>query len=184
MNIFILSDDPVEAARQQCDKHIVKMPVESAQMLSTVHRMIDGSETRKPSKSGKTMIKYWELDDSRENVLYKAVHYNHPCTVWSRESVANYLWHFEHFRALLNEFSRRFGKTHKSEMLLDALSMPPVNLRGDKMTAYKLAMNSAPWCIDPSDPIGSYRKFYITKRSRFEMKWEKGTPAPDWFLSA
>ena len=114
MNIFILDEDPVRAAQLQCDKHIVKMPLESAQMLSTVHRMLDGTETRRPSKSGKTMVKYWELDEPRESILYKAVHYTHPCTVWSMESVANYNWHYEHFVALHDEFVYRYGKTHGS----------------------------------------------------------------------
>ena len=58
MNIFILNEDPIKAAQDQCDKHVVKMIVESAQMLSTVHRMLDGTiETRK-SKSGKTNVKH------------------------------------------------------------------------------------------------------------------------------
>ena len=57
MNLFILDLDPVSAAQQQCDKHVPKMIVESAQMLSTAHRMLDGQETRRPSKSGNTMVR-------------------------------------------------------------------------------------------------------------------------------
>ena len=57
MNLFILDKDPVLAAQLQCDKHVVKMIVESAQMLSTVHRMLDGRQTRVASKSGKTQVK-------------------------------------------------------------------------------------------------------------------------------
>ena len=57
MNIFVLSTDPIEAAVQQCDKHVPKMAVESGQMLSTAHSVLDGKLTRKPSKSGKTMDK-------------------------------------------------------------------------------------------------------------------------------
>ena len=71
MNIFILNEDPVRSALDQCDKHIVKMPLESAQMLSTAHRILDGTETRRPSKSGKTMVKYWHW------MLWKS-----PCTQW------------------------------------------------------------------------------------------------------
>ena len=52
MNIFILDNNPIKAAQQQCDKHVVKMIVESGQMLSTVHRMLDGTMERRPSKSG------------------------------------------------------------------------------------------------------------------------------------
>jgi hypothetical protein len=91
MNIFILSVDPVAAAQLQCDKHVVKMIVESAQMLSTVHRILDGELKRGPSKSGKTMSKQWVLPDSRDSVMYKAVHVGHPCTVWSMINSGNYL---------------------------------------------------------------------------------------------
>ena len=90
MNIFILSTDPVEAAQMQCDKHVPKMLVESGQMLSTAHRVLDGHLTRRPSKSGKTMVKYYEMvNDSFENILYKAVHMGHPCTVWTMQTAAN-----------------------------------------------------------------------------------------------
>ena len=73
MNIFILNEDPVRSALDQCDKHIVKMPLESAQMLSTAHRILDGTETRRPSKSGKTMVKYWQLDALEES-MYAVAH--------------------------------------------------------------------------------------------------------------
>ena len=71
MNLFILDESPVKAARMQCDKHVVKMIVESAQMMSTANRILDGKETKRPSKSGKTMTKYWELPDKREDILEK-----------------------------------------------------------------------------------------------------------------
>ena len=87
MNRFIIEETPRECALSHCDKHIVKMPTEEAQMLSTVHRILDGTETRRPSASGKTMAKYWELEDDREGVLYKAVHYKHPCTLWAMETL-------------------------------------------------------------------------------------------------
>ena len=158
------------------------MIVESAQMLSTAHRMLDGEVVMRPSKSGKRMLKYYLLNDSRENVMYKAVHHNHPCTVWTRESVANYMWHFEHFRALLAEYTYRYCKTHKTESLLDALSMPPVNLRGDELTPFVLAMGDQPHLMKHSDPVGSYRAFYKTKRQRFDMSW-RGRAIPHWFNS-
>ena len=78
MNLFILNVDPIVAAQDQCDKHVVKMIVESGQMLSTVHRMLDGTETKRRSVSGKTMTKYYELPDEREDIIYKACHFNHP----------------------------------------------------------------------------------------------------------
>ena len=65
------------------------MIVESAQMLSTTHRMIDGSMERRLSKSGKVRVQYWKLPDEREDILYKACHFNHPSTIWTRESLEN-----------------------------------------------------------------------------------------------
>ena len=103
MNIFILDNDPVKAAQQQCDKHVVKMIVESAQMLSTAHRMLDGHVELRPSKSGKRMVKHYILNDKRDDILYKAVHYNHPCTVWTMESHENYLQNYSDDKKNIDE---------------------------------------------------------------------------------
>jgi hypothetical protein len=185
MNIFILDKNPIKAAQLQCDKHIVKMVLESAQMLSTAHRVLDGQLTKIPSKSGKTTVKGWVLPPdrfNRENVLYKAVHVGHPCTVWTMESLSNYAWHYEHFEALATEFTYRYGKRHKSHVDLEyALSIPPRNIPQDVgLTPFKLAMGAAPECINPSDPVGSYRAFYQTKQDRFSMDWTK-RDIPEWF---
>ena len=80
MNVFVLDEDPDIAAKQQCDKHIPKMVVESGQMLSTAHRMVDGERRQERNRNGR-MVTIYELPDRREHILYKAVHYNHPCTV-------------------------------------------------------------------------------------------------------
>lgn len=181
MNIFILSKDPVKAAQLQCDKHVVKMIVESAQMLSTAHRMLDGVETRRRSKSGKTMSKYWELSDDRENVLYKAVHMSHPCTIWSMESCENYNWHYEHFVALCDEYKYRYGKVHSTDTLLrDVLIELPENIPMMEQTQFPLAMKDYPECIALGDPVKAYRAFYQTKQSRFRMAWTNRS-IPNWF---
>jgi len=180
MNIFILDEDPVIAAQLQCDKHVVKMILESAQMLSTAHRVLDGNQTKIASKSGKTMVKHWQLDH-HDDVIYKAVHVGHPCTVWTMESDSNYNWHYEHFVALHNEFIYRYGKTHRSfDLLGDILKTPPRNIPVGPKTPFKLAMGIAPQCINTSDPVGSYRAFYQTKQERFSMDWSK-RPVPEWF---
>ncbi len=183
MNIFILDKNPIKAAQLQCDKHVVKMVLESAQMLSTAHRVLDGELTKIPSKSGKTMVKHWKLPNSNlDEVLYKSVHVGHPCTVWTMESLANYAWHYEHFQALAIEFEYRYHKKHKSfELLEDALSIPPKNIPQDVgLTPFRLAMGAAPECIDSSDPVGSYHKFYMTKQHRFSMDWT-ARDVPEWF---
>jgi len=184
MNIFILSNDPYEAAVQQCDKHVVKMPTESAQMLSTAHRLLDGTMELRPSKSGKRMVKYWKLPDEREEVLYKNVHEAHPCTLWTIESEANYYWHYRHFIALSTEYQYRYGKEHGAwKILKDELATAPNNIPRIGRTPFKLAMKDQPQCIDESNPINSYRAFYQTKQDRFKMKWSKRS-IPEWFEAA
>jgi hypothetical protein len=79
MNIFFLSEDPYEAARMQVDKHVVKMILESAQLLSTAHRILDGDDQG-------------VLPDFETRLFYRATHKNHPSAKWIRESVENYNW--------------------------------------------------------------------------------------------
>ena len=181
MNLFILDKDPVLAAQLQCDKHVVKMIVESAQMLSTVHRMLDGKQTRVASKSGKTQVKAWVLPDDREDVLYKAVHMAHPCTVWTMKSDMNYNWHYAHFVALCDEYTYRYGKVHATDTLLrDKLKQLPKNIEVGYLTPFALAMKSNPECMHPNDPVRSYREFYQTKQERFKMAWTN-REVPEWF---
>lgn len=189
MNIFVLDQDPVIAAQLQCDKHVVKMIVESAQMLCTAHRLLDGTmEITKKMVHGSLPIrwrkgKYWRLNDTNEDELfYKAVHMGHPCTVWTMESAANYAWHYRHFVALCEEYTYRYGKVHKTEtLLLNDLIDPPLNIPNVPMTQFKLAMKNFPQCQYPGDPVRSYRTFYQTKQDRFKMLWTKRS-IPEWFI--
>lgn len=182
MNLFVLSECPVEAAQLQCDKHVSKMCVESAQMLSTAHRMLDGHVEKRPSKSGKSMVNYWvHSDPVMETTLYKAVHYHHPCTVWTIQTSANYEWHYQHFAALAQEFTYRYEKQHRSYVLLkDVLKNPPKNIPIGAQSDWALAMKANPECIFEGDAVRSYRAFYQTKQDRFKMVWSK-RPVPDWF---
>lgn len=180
MNLFILSECPIEAAQMQCDKHINKMTVESAQMLSTAHRMLDGYSEKRPSKSGKRLSTYWahpELDD----VLYKAVHHHHPCTVWTMETSDNYKWHYAHFITLAEEFEHRYGKQHKTFVQLkDILKDTPKNIAVGPMTDWPLAMKANPECMFDGEAVRSYRVYYQTKQDRFKMVWTKRS-TPEWF---
>lgn len=181
MNIFVLDSDPTTAAQLQCDKHVVKMIVESAQMLSTAHRMLDGTIQIAPSKSGKRMVKHYRLfnDLDLDEILYKAVHYKHPCTVWTMESDLNYDWHWIHFKALCDEYTYRYGKVHSSERLLQPLRIRPKNIPKGKLTPFKLAMKANPECM-LENAVLSYRAFYQTKQDRFKMVWTKRSK-PGWF---
>ena len=182
MNIFYLDQDPVLSAKMMCNKHMSKMIIETAQMLSTAHRMLDGNVFKRPSVSGKTKVSYYELPDWRENVLYKAVHYNHPCNVWIRETTSNYDWLYQHFLGLGEEYTERYGRTHETMIKLgEPLIHKPNNLKEGNITPPALAMKSNPECIIPGDPVKSYRNFYITKQERFNMVWPDGKE-PSWFV--
>jgi hypothetical protein len=177
MNIFVLDKSPKISARYHCDKHTVKMIVESAQMLSTTHRMLDGVMERRPSKSG-SMIQYFKLSDSRENTLYKACHFNHPSTIWTRQSKANYDWHYTLFAELCKEYTHRYGRTHMTESkLIDVLAKAPDNIPDGELTAFPQAMPED--CKKP-DPIEAYRTYYVQEKKYF-AKWTN-REIPSWFL--
>jgi hypothetical protein len=187
MNIFVLDSDPVLAAQYQCDKHVVKMIVESAQMLSTAHRLLDGlciPDTVANPKTGKIRTKKsWKLENQELNsILYTVTHPGHPSTIWTMESLTNYLWHYQHFCALCDEYTFRYGKKHATDTKLRfVLDEAPANIPEGPATPFRLAMKSNPECMNPADPVESYRKFYQTKQGRFKMAWSKRS-APAWFV--
>ena len=92
MNIFYLDADPIKAAQIQYNKHVVKMILESAQMLCTAHHLLD------PCNS--------------DDIPYKVAHKNHPSTIWVRQSAPHYLWLYHHMIALGEEYTKRYGKEH------------------------------------------------------------------------
>lgn len=159
MNIFYLSNNPVECARQHVDKHVVKMILESAQLLSNAHHMLDGDQVIKP--------------------IYKLTHKNHPSALWVRGSDAHYSWLHKLLGALCNEYTFRYEKIHKVERdnLLNVLADPPINIP-------KLG-----WLCDPTPAmpdeykaetsVQSYRNYYIGAKSGF-ANWKK-RETPDWF---
>ena len=180
MNIFILDKNPEISARMHCDKHVPKMIVESAQMLSTAHRLLDGEEYTALSKSGKSMVKHYRLPEY-ENVIYKAVHTKHPCTLWTMKSAENYIWHYNLFQELASEFKYRFNKTHKSwELLKDLLYTAPVNIPWIGLTPFAKAMKAYPKLMAIDNPIEAYRKFYKADKSDF-AEWKRSREAPYWW---
>ncbi len=169
MNIFFLDQDPKKAVKYMTDKHVVKMVLESAQLLSTIHRVVDG-EHYIDSSSGRKLQK-WRMPDEREEILYKSTHFNHPCTNWLKESVANYIWLYEHFLALSAEYTLRFGKTHASYTKLGGiLQLPPVNLPKGELTEPAFAMPEQ--YITESDVVKSYHDYYVAEKLKTEKDWE------------
>ena len=100
------------------------------------------------------------------------------------KSSDNYFWHYQHFIALCEEYTYRYGKIHKCEKdLKDVLCHLPENIpRGDQ-TPFELAMKSNPECIALGDPVKAYQAFYQTKQHRFKMIWSKRS-VPEWFQYA
>lgn len=166
MNIFYLDSDPVKAAEYMVDKHVVKMIVETAQLLSTAHRVLDG----------KQVGKQWVLDDERESNIYKATHVNHPSAIWCRESNNNYNWLYCHFLALLGEYTYRYGKVHASTKLTLWLRNTPRNIPVSWKTQATPAMPEE--FKVPGDSVKSYRNYYRVGKASLH-KWTK-RDVPSW----
>ena len=175
MNRFILDENPKAAAEYHCDKHVVKMILEEAQMLSTAHRILDGVETVGQSKSGRK-AKRWKLDDDRNDKLYQATHVNHPCTQWSMQTFENYVWSVKLLRYLLDEYQFRYGKKHKCEELYPILRFTPTRISSGPLTQFPQAM---PDECKRENPVEGYRDYYIIHKVRF-AKWTN-RPVPEWF---
>lgn len=175
MNRFILDENPKAAAEYHCDKHVVKMILEEAQMLSTAHRILDGVETVGQSKSGRK-AKRWKLDDDRDDILYQATHVNHPCTQWSMQSFENYVWSVKLLRCLLDEYQFRYGKKHKCEELYPILRFTPQKIASRGLTQFPQAM---PDDCKRENPVDGYRQYYIDHKARF-AKWTDRS-VPEWF---
>ena len=176
MNIFVVDEHPVRAANQMIDKHVVKMILESGQMLSTAHRVLDGDEYYDKTKNGRR-IKRWRLSDEREERLWKASFVNHPCTRWVMESLSNYRWLSVHGLALAREYTRRYGRTHASESLMEyLLTKSPINITDRGLTKFAQAM---PEQYKNESAVSAYRAYYMGEKYRF-AKWTKA-PIPEWW---
>lgn len=181
MNIFYIDHDPVQAAQWLVDKHVVKMVLESAQLLSTAHRVLDGREVdgvKVNIETGKARkVKAWVLDDARDSVMYSATHINHPSAIWCRASVQNYEWLVEHFFALMEEYTRRYEKVHKCFGELSyMLQSPPKNLKEYDWTPMPSCMDDE--YIISNDPLTNYRNYYKLGKSKLHS-W-KTRQTPEW----
>jgi len=186
MNIFYLNNDPKLCAEMHLDKHVVKMILEYAQLLSTAHRVLDGTVSTRLSKSGRKQ-QYYPLADERDNFLYSATHVNHPSAVWVRHSYENYEWLYKLFIALLDEYTHRYGRIHATARLIDALYTPPIHIpKGIGFTEPTPAMPNEVKVLREVatdryeiDSIKSYHKYYIHNKVHI-AKWTK-REIPLWY---
>ena len=164
MNIFRLSDDPKECAEMHCDKHVVKMLLETAQLLSTTIRMLEGDE----------------VADSRG--MYKLSHKNHPTSVWVRDNTGNYNWTIALLVYLCSQYRKRYAKCHASERLVptlfNSIRGPPERMRVEDSTTLPQCMPDK-YKVD-GDPVTAYRNYYRGEKAHF-AKWDRGTPTPVWW---
>ena len=179
MNIFVVDDCPEKSARSLCDKHVVKMILESAQMMSTTHRVLDGEEYYDLSKNNRR-IKRWKLSDPREETLWKATFVNHPCTRWTMETSENYKWHWLHALTLCCEYTSRYEKIHSAQNLIEnILCGLPRRIPSGELTPFAQAMPDI--YKDDHDAVNAYRNYYNGTKTRF-AKWKNGK-VPHWFRS-
>lgn len=153
MNIFFLSRDIDECVQFHCNAHVVKMCIEYAQLLSSVHHMV-----------GADCVS-----------MYKLTHKNHPCAVWARTTQQNYEYLFSLAVLLGEEYTHRYGKRHKSMDIVEAsqsldlpdlgFTEPPKCVPDDLKTM--------------DDTVEAYRTYYKRDKAHF-CKWTK-REVPEWF---
>lgn len=211
MNIFVLSQDPREAAQMHLDKHVVKMIIEYAQLLSTAHRLLDGRFEVHQGPNTKPK-KFWLLEGESvgEEVflaegdhlldpdlvtlncyMYKLVvqnpkcyslsHQNHPCAVWARETDTNYRWLYSLFEATSHEYTHRYGKIHKTWAELKDF------LRNPPKNIAAGDLTQFPQAMGDefkvtNDPVAAYRNYYLGPKAEF-ARWTNRA-VPTWFSTS
>ena len=169
MNIFYIHSDPYIAAKAMTNKHVVKMILESAQLLSTAHLALDGVHKVGVSKTGRKQVQY---EHPLKDVLYKSTHLNHPSSVWCRLTSANYKWLYDHFVALCNEYTDRYGKIHMTETkLLNVLNKLPNNISAGGLTEMPQAMDEQ-YRIS-GDSVAAYRNYYVSTKLKLQVDVER-----------
>ena len=157
MNLFWLDKDPATNARYHCDKHVVKMTVETAQVLSTVIHLHEGDTTG----------------------LYRKTHPHHPCTVWAAQSQDNFEEAIILLMCLGTEYTHRFDKIHKSMLLASPLMAAVQTVQSfpySRPTTKPLAM---PDEYKGTSTVASYRRYYNGEKAGMRKYTRRDVPA--WF---
>ena len=155
MNIFVLDKDIGKCAEYHNDKHVVKMCLESAQILCTVCHNLG------------------------MDVPWKPVHTNHPCTVWAMTSLGNWLWLRDYCFALNSEYLWRFdkGANHRAWDVVNKLQVP--DMRHKRKTEHVICM---PDEYKRDTVIDSYRAYYVWGKASI-AKWSLPAKIPAWYSS-
>jgi len=185
MNIFALSKDPTDAAEQVLDKHVIKMPTETCQMLHTnilymqyVH--VHGKEPQLRE------LKAFHKEIGSE--LMKPAMLNHPSTIWARQSIANFHWLYQHGMALCEEYTYRYDKIHGSHdrIITGMRQREGINhsFPHSGLTPVTIAMDDKYRIENTFDDewdfvIESYRHYYLEGKWRI-AEWKQDR-RPEWF---
>jgi hypothetical protein len=186
MNIFYLSSDPVKSAQYHCDSHVVKMPVESVQMLITARVMngdISVEQVKEHADQMSIMYSHpsLDLDGPTYNDVFKT-HYtprmrNHPCSIWVRECFSGFGYLQDLLACLGDEYTKRYGKTHKSVLFYESLPTARIRFRRRKKMPVPLAVGNHNKY--EGQPVRTYREFYKSDKSSF-AKWSY-SEQPYWW---
>ena len=181
MNIFYLHHDTKKCAELHNNKHVVKMILEYAQLLSTAHRVLDGYLVDGHSPSGRKK-KLYLLTDYRDSHLYVATHINHPSAVWVRQTDKNYIWLHMLLCCLCAEYTYRYGKVHKVERegLLGVLQTVPKYIAQGDFTEPTPAMPDE--FKVSGNSVRSYINYYVGAKKHL-ASWKK-RQTPEWFTYA
>ena len=155
MNIFVLDLDPKKCAEYHVNRHVVKMVLETAQLLCGVHH----------------------VTDNKYEIPYKLSHKNHPCSIWARECYENYVWLCDLGMELCTEYTYRYNKRHKSQAIIEwcIVNKPNIPEKGD-ITPFALAM---PDEYKVKSVVQSYRNYYMGAKSGFAV-WTN-REVPKWY---
>ena len=156
MNIFHLHEEPKICAEYHCDKHVVKMILETAQMLSTAYRKNCG-------------------DDDR---LYKTAYPKHPMTIWVGESVENFEYALQLGKELCKQYTKRYNKIHKSSYVINSFNNGLLQNVEDRFPCHYF--KPPPQCMPDKykdrNYIKAYRQYYIGEKKRFAKYTGVDTP--------
>ena len=182
MNIFVLDESAKKAAEYHCDKHVVKMILESAQMKSTAHWLHLLWSNNKDLKDFKRVrdAKLWLLENTNPALHppYSITHVRHPCTIWVSSTVQNYMWHYDLLFYLCKEYTKRYGKIHKTANYLSWFKNNiPQGMKSSSLEDFAICMRED-FKIN-KDAVASYRNYYKKDKVRF-AKWKLNN-TPIWF---
>lgn len=157
MNIFVLDKNPAVAATMLCDKHVVKMCLETAQILCSLFD---------------------------ENIApYKRTHWNHPCVKWVKEHHGNFIWLVSHGLSLCSEYEYRYNKIHKSRDVINWCfkNVDKITFNNNDLYTMSDFKQAMPEQYKSDDVVKAYRNYYIGEKLRF-AKWTK-REQPEWILN-